>query len=133
LIVIPNKRSLRSEESGRAARRVAFFATQEPRVWLASFIKLHRYRKSFPKDFKGVFTVTVARHRLSSRPELLIPEGDEKRSGGTRCFVQPTATLKSSGKTKGASQKACAKLNLYFHPSRFRGVNVPFFQIYFVR
>jgi hypothetical protein len=28
LIVIPNKRSLRREESGRAARRVAFFATQ---------------------------------------------------------------------------------------------------------
>src|ERR1700687_25713 len=24
---------------------------------------------------------------LSSRPELLIPEGDEKRSGGTCCFV----------------------------------------------
>jgi hypothetical protein len=27
-IVIPNKRSLRSEESGRAARRIAFFAIQ---------------------------------------------------------------------------------------------------------
>ena len=26
-------------------------------------------------------------HELSSRPELLIPEGDEKRSGGTCCFV----------------------------------------------
>jgi hypothetical protein len=26
-------------------------------------------------------------HRLSSRPELLIPQGDEKRSGGTCCFL----------------------------------------------
>jgi hypothetical protein len=36
LIVILNKRSLRSEGSGRAARSVAFFATHESRVWLAS-------------------------------------------------------------------------------------------------
>ena len=35
-IVIPNKRSLRREGSGRAARSVAFFATQESRVGLAS-------------------------------------------------------------------------------------------------
>src|ERR1700686_997707 len=28
---------------------------------------------------------------LSSRPELLIPEGDEKRSGGTCCFVHGQA------------------------------------------
>src|SRR5579863_5402221 len=34
--VIPSKRSLRSEGSGRAARSVAFFATQQSRVWLAS-------------------------------------------------------------------------------------------------
>ena len=31
---------------------------------------------------------------LSSRPELLIPEGDEKWSGGTLRFVQATAILK---------------------------------------
>ena len=35
-IVILNKRSLRREGSGRAARSVAFFATQQSRVWLAS-------------------------------------------------------------------------------------------------
>jgi len=35
-IVIPNKRFLRREESGRAARRVALFTTQQSRVWLAS-------------------------------------------------------------------------------------------------
>src|SRR5580658_6334027 len=35
--VIPSKRSLRSEGSGRAVRSVAFFATQWPRVWLASY------------------------------------------------------------------------------------------------
>jgi hypothetical protein len=40
---------------------------------------------------------------------------------------------KCFGKRKGASQKACAKLYLYFQPSRFRGVNPPSFQIYFVR
>jgi len=52
---------------------------------------------------------------LSSRPELLIPEGDEKWSGGTLCFVQATAMLKMLlAKRKGASQKACAKLYLYF-------------------
>jgi hypothetical protein len=37
------------------------------------------------------------------------------------------------GKRKGASQKACAKLYLYFQPIRFRGVNPPSFQIYFFR
>jgi hypothetical protein len=36
LIVILNKRFLRSEGSGRAARRVAFFATHKSRGWLAS-------------------------------------------------------------------------------------------------
>src|SRR5271168_2801614 len=41
LIVIPNKRSLRGEESGRAARSVAFFATQLSRVRLASLIRGH--------------------------------------------------------------------------------------------
>jgi|HubBroStandDraft_5_1064220.scaffolds.fasta_scaffold90390_2 hypothetical protein len=35
-IVIPSKRSLRGEGSGRAARSVAFFAAQYSRVWLAS-------------------------------------------------------------------------------------------------
>jgi hypothetical protein len=34
--VILSKLLLRIEESGRAARRVAFFATQSSRVWLAS-------------------------------------------------------------------------------------------------
>jgi hypothetical protein len=37
-IVIPNKRFLRPEESGRAAQRVALFATQQSRVWLASLL-----------------------------------------------------------------------------------------------
>jgi hypothetical protein len=37
LIVILSKRLLRSEGSGRAERRVAFFATHQSRVWLASF------------------------------------------------------------------------------------------------
>ena len=37
--------------------------------------------------YSGVLRVTPARFELSSRPELLIPEGDEKRSGGTWCFV----------------------------------------------
>jgi len=32
--------------------------------------------------------VTAAHYRLSSRPELLIPEGDEKRSGGICCFFE---------------------------------------------
>src|SRR5271165_446100 len=36
IVVIPSKRSLRSEGSGRAARSGLFFATQESRVWLAS-------------------------------------------------------------------------------------------------
>src|SRR5439155_23181859 len=36
LIVIPNKRFWRREGSGRAARCVAFLATQLSRVWLAS-------------------------------------------------------------------------------------------------
>src|ERR1017187_692565 len=36
LIVILSKRFLRSEGSGRAARSVAFFATPQSRVWLAS-------------------------------------------------------------------------------------------------
>jgi NADH-quinone oxidoreductase subunit A len=36
LLVIPNKLSLRREESGRAARSVALFATQLSCVWLAS-------------------------------------------------------------------------------------------------
>ena len=40
---------------------------------------------------------------------------------------------KCFGKRKGASQKACAKLYLYFQPIRFRGVNPPTFQIYFLR
>jgi hypothetical protein len=41
-IVIPKKRFSRREESGRAARRVArrvaLFATQQSRVWLASLL-----------------------------------------------------------------------------------------------
>ena len=36
LILIPNQRTLRREESGRAARGVAFFAIRQSRVWLAS-------------------------------------------------------------------------------------------------
>jgi hypothetical protein len=36
-IVIPNQRSSRSEESGQAARCVAFVATQYSRVWLLEY------------------------------------------------------------------------------------------------
>jgi hypothetical protein len=39
-------------------------------------------------------TVIPTPNKLSSRPELLIPEGNEKRSGGIRCFAQATATSK---------------------------------------
>jgi hypothetical protein len=47
--------------------------------------------------------------------------------------VGKTFPEETSGKRKGASQKACAKLDLYFQPSRLTGVNMPFFQVYFVR
>jgi hypothetical protein len=36
----------------------------------------------------------VGNYGLSSRPELLIPEGDEKWSGGTLRFAQAAAILK---------------------------------------
>ncbi|MGC2535018.1 MAG: hypothetical protein WA424_18850, partial [Candidatus Sulfotelmatobacter sp.] len=49
-IVIPNKRSLRGEESGRAARRVAFFATHQSRVWLASLSNSATTSTSFYND-----------------------------------------------------------------------------------
>jgi hypothetical protein len=39
IIVILSKRSLRREGSGRAARCVAFFVTQQSRVWFASLSK----------------------------------------------------------------------------------------------
>jgi hypothetical protein len=44
MVVILSKRSLRSEGSGRAARCVAFFATQKSRVWLASFSNCTNYQ-----------------------------------------------------------------------------------------
>ena len=37
--------------------------------------------------------------KLSSRPEPLIPEGDEKRSGGICCLVRATAILKMPSQT----------------------------------
>jgi hypothetical protein len=40
--------------------------------------------------------------RLSSRPELLIPEGDEKRSGGTRCFVHEQQRIRNSPSPRAA-------------------------------
>jgi len=36
---------------------------------------------------RGSRLFLLSLYRLSSRPKLLIPEGDEKRSGGTRCFL----------------------------------------------
>ena len=41
----------------------------------------------------GVFTLAVAHYGLSSRPEILIPEGDENRSGGTCFFAHATEGL----------------------------------------
>src|SRR6202030_1626983 len=49
-------------------------------------------------------TAGASSHGLSSRPELLIPEGDEKRSGGTCCFVQGQQRIgKQKQKRPGAS------------------------------
>src|SRR5271165_2020021 len=44
--------------------------------------------------------------RIVIPPELLIPERDEKRSGGTCCFAQTTAILKTN--EHGAQASACA-------------------------
>ena len=48
-----------------------------------------KYRRGRPRPCSPTeWNWTSFRNQgLSSRPELLIPEGDEKRSGGTCCFV----------------------------------------------
>jgi hypothetical protein len=51
LFVILNKRSVRGEGSGRAARSVAFLATQQSRVLARFLTKLHHYRKAAGIEF----------------------------------------------------------------------------------
>jgi hypothetical protein len=54
-------------------------------------------KKCGKKCWKKVLRTVIVSEKcygLSSRPELLIPEGDEKWSGGTLHFVQATAILK---------------------------------------
>jgi hypothetical protein len=60
-------------------------------------LPLQKRRKGFsPRAFVSLKRTfgSIPGYRLSSRPELRIPEGDEKWSGGTRCVVQATAILK---------------------------------------
>src|ERR1035438_3504220 len=60
--VIPSNRSSRSEESRRAARCVASFATQYSRVWLASLSGLNQFRGR---------VVAMLLYHLVSRPTPL--------------------------------------------------------------
>jgi len=66
-LVILSQRSLRSEGSGRAARRVAYYATQEPRVWLASSMTL-------PSAHNDGGAVYFLWHFPSSRLEPAVPD-----------------------------------------------------------
>jgi hypothetical protein len=57
-----------------------------------------------------------------------------RRNASARSVLECVHVLRwSLGKRKGASRKACAKLDLYFQPSKSGGVNPPSFQIYFCR
>jgi hypothetical protein len=47
-------------------------------------------------------------------------------------MVRKRAGIRVPGKRKGASQEACAKLDLYFQTSRFEGVNPPNFSDLFL-
>jgi len=79
-----------SEGSGRAARGVAFLATRQTRVWLASLLKLHYY--PFVRHLVIVRTEEDSRW-IDPRPTNLIGGCDSLLRHGC-CFPSPPGMIK---------------------------------------